>query len=233
MKIGYIIICRYNSSRLPGKILKKIEGKEILMYIYERIRQVASKDQVVVATSVEAEDDKIAAFCAQNDISCYRGPLDNVAWRFLKCAEQYGFEYATRINGDNIFMDTETLRNMTAITRSGGFQFISNLKNRTFPRGMSVEIVNVDYYKSIYPKFNDDTHKEHVTLYMYENEKESDNFYYFFNTSVPEAAGIQLAIDNESDFSLVTKIIRRFDRPHTDYGLKEIIQIRADILEGK
>ena len=31
MKIGTIILCRYSSSRLPGKILKEIEGKNYVV----------------------------------------------------------------------------------------------------------------------------------------------------------------------------------------------------------
>ena len=37
---GLIILCRYNSTRLPGKILKEINGKTILKYIYERLSKI-------------------------------------------------------------------------------------------------------------------------------------------------------------------------------------------------
>ena len=46
--VGVVIVCRYNSTRLPGKILKKIEGKSILKRIYYRINQVISQNHIIV-----------------------------------------------------------------------------------------------------------------------------------------------------------------------------------------
>lgn len=232
MRIGYIIICRYNSSRLPGKILRKIEGKEVLLYIVDRIKKVAPESQVIVATSVEKEDDKIADFCKKKSILYFRGSLDDVALRFLECAEKNKYHYATRINGDNIFVDINSLEAMTKIALTNKYDFVTNLKNRTFPKGMSIEMVKTDYYKSIFKKFNNSTHNEHVTLYLYENENENSNYYNYLNVEVPEASGIQLAIDNEEDFFMVSQIISKFAGDHTEYGLKEIIEIRKNILKN-
>ena len=59
MKIGAIVICRYNSSRLPGKILKKINNKALLTYIIERLKCVQNLDEITVATSEEATDQRV------------------------------------------------------------------------------------------------------------------------------------------------------------------------------
>ena len=39
MRIGAIILSRYSSSRLPGKALIKINEKEVLKYIVERLQE--------------------------------------------------------------------------------------------------------------------------------------------------------------------------------------------------
>ena len=85
MKIGFVIICRYNSSRLPGKILMEINGKSILQYIIERLSLVVPENNIVVATSEEKTDNPIAEYCIKNKINVFRGSLDNVALRFLNC----------------------------------------------------------------------------------------------------------------------------------------------------
>src|SRR5690554_2441069 len=103
MNIGIIILCRYNSSRLPRKILKKINGKTILDYIIERVEKVIPRSQIVVATSTESTDNPIVEYCSNHSIQVFRGSLTNVAERFLHCMEYYKFEYGIRINGDNIF----------------------------------------------------------------------------------------------------------------------------------
>ncbi len=225
MNIGFIILCRYNSRRLPGKILKKINGKPILQYIIERLQTAVNPDSIVIATSEEETDDPIESYCINNNINHFRGSLENVSGRFLACAEHYGFDFATRINGDNFFMDASTLKEMIKITRTGKYNFVSNLKGRTFPKGMSIEIVRTDFYKDKFQQFSLNDDFEHVTLNLYQNESESDKFYHYKNTQCPEAGGIQLAIDDQDDFHLAEQIIHTFAEEHTRYGLNEVFQI--------
>jgi spore coat polysaccharide biosynthesis protein SpsF len=221
LKIGFIIICRYNSKRLPGKILKEINGKPIIAYIIERLMTSVEREHIIVATSREHTDDPIENFCNQNNIHCFRGSLDNVAERFLQCAQKYSFDFATRINGDNFFMDVDSLKEMIDITLSNKYDFVTNLKNRTFPKGMSIEIVRISFYEKMYRQFNNNDHFEHVTQYLYQHDDQS-RYYHYLNTVCPEAGGIQLAIDDEGDFRLAEKIIHTFTGQHTNYGLKDI-----------
>ena len=69
MKTGLIVLCRYNSSRLPGKILKEINGKPLLSYILERLKLSRQSDQIIVATSDQPTDDPIAEFCKKGPVN--------------------------------------------------------------------------------------------------------------------------------------------------------------------
>ena len=71
MNIGAVVICRYNSSRLPGKILKKINGKSILTYIIERLNCVQNLDDFIVSTSINATDQPIVDYCIKNQIKYF------------------------------------------------------------------------------------------------------------------------------------------------------------------
>ena len=53
MQITAIIPCRYASKRLEGKPLIPILGKPVIQWVYERARQVALLNDVVVATDDE------------------------------------------------------------------------------------------------------------------------------------------------------------------------------------
>jgi spore coat polysaccharide biosynthesis protein SpsF len=224
MKIGFVIICRYNSNRLPGKILKEINGKPIIQYIIERLQKITLHENIVVATSKNDSDDPIINYCKENCINYFRGSLNNVAERFLLCSEAFSFDFAVRINGDNIFIDINIFKEMIEITEMDKYKFISNVKNRTFPKGMSIEIVKTEYYREMYSKFESKDHYEHVTLFLYSQDNKKEHFY-FFNKICPEASGIQLAIDNLNDFKLAEKIIDSFKMDHTNYNLTEIYSI--------
>ena len=224
MNIGIIILCRYDSTRLPGKILKKIGAKTVLEYIYDRLSLVTGAQSIIVATSNEKNDDKIAEFCSNNDIKCYRGVNENVANRILTCAQENRFDYFIRINGDNVFPDAVLIDEMVDIAIEGGYDFISNVKGRTFPIGMCVEILKTAFYKNIVGKFDDPSHFEHVTLYLYENGA-LDNAFFFMNEACPQASGLRLALDNEEDFVFLNSIVRKMRKPHTEYSFKEMYEL--------
>ena len=223
MRSGVIILCRYSSNRLPGKILLEINDKSILQYIIERLAPLGQSN-VVVATSTESSDDTIATFCTTWNIPVFRGDLNDVAQRFLDCACHFGFDYAVRINGDNLFTDAELICKLVGIAEKEGYEFVSNVQGRTFPIGMSVEVVKVNKYATMISKFNEDKYHEHVTLYFYEHPS-SIKAFFVRNEEMPSAAGIHLAIDEQADIHQAETLLNKMDKPHTAYSWKEIINL--------
>ncbi len=71
-KILIAIPARYGSERLPGKPLLKINGKAMLLHVYENAKKAAdsyAKGKVDIA--VGTEDQRIADFCKQHDIKVF------------------------------------------------------------------------------------------------------------------------------------------------------------------
>lgn len=228
-EIGVVLLCRNSSSRLPGKALIQIEGKAILQYIIERIEQVLDRKSIVIATSTSGIDDTIQKFADDNKIFCYRGSLKDVSLRFYSAADHRKWKYAIRINGDNIFLDIPLLRKMIQISKLNKYDFISNVKNRTYPKGMSIEILNIPYYRTLLNDIQKKSeYEEHVTKYLYEHDT-SDNYFYVYNKTLPQAGGIQLALDTPDDLIVIQKIICSFTRPHWEYNLYEIFSIYKDL----
>ena len=52
-KITVIIEARTNSSRLPNKVIAKIEDKPMIFYVINRTKNIKSVEQVVLATTKE------------------------------------------------------------------------------------------------------------------------------------------------------------------------------------
>lgn len=222
---GLVVLARSTSSRLPGKALLDIAGKPVIGFILRRLLAVVAKENIVVATSDQPSDDPIAAYCSQNGIKCYRGSLTNVAERFFGAAQSAGWTYAARINGDNVFVDTDLLRRMIRIAETNKYDFISNVKGRTFPKGMSIEIVRTAYFLSKLPAIQSSPeHREHVTSYLYENDANS-NHCYVLNTEIPEMAGMQLALDTPEDLARSRYIAAHFTDPAKEYNSAEIFNI--------
>lgn len=198
--VGLVILARMSSSRLPGKALKLIQGKETLKHILDRLAQVMDLSKVILATSDDPSDDPLEEFASRNSLAIYRGSLEKVAERFYAAAKELEVDYACRINGDNIFLAPEILKSMIDQARSGNYVFLSNVLGRTYPKGMSVEIVSLDYYAQKLPAIQLDSYcNEHVMVCLYGDES-TKGHYYLKNTDLPEAAAIQLALDTPEDW---------------------------------
>lgn len=216
--VGVVILARLSSSRLPGKALKMIEGRETLSHILKRLDQVVHRTEVTLATSDEPGDDPLEAFAEKEGILCYRGSLESVGERFYEAACQLNTDYACRINGDNIFLAPEILDRMMQKAKTGEYNFLSNVHGRTFPKGMSVEIVRLGYYADQLDKIRKDPYcNEHVMVCLYKDPAPADHFY-LKNEELPEAAAIQLALDTPEDWQRTSWMMQAM--PEGNYDLE-------------
>ena len=84
-KLVAIIQARMGSTRLPGKILKSIQGMPMLWHIVSRLKSVGEIDEVVIATSDLSLDDSVYKMAKNYDILCFRGSESDVLKRFFLC----------------------------------------------------------------------------------------------------------------------------------------------------
>ena len=82
-KIVATIECRMNSTRLPGKVMLESCGKPMLQHIAERLSRVKKIDEIVFATTTNADDDCIVTLSKRLGVSCFRGAENDVLKRVL------------------------------------------------------------------------------------------------------------------------------------------------------
>ena len=89
------------STRLPGKILSFLDSKNTsLSYTFNQLRECKSLDKIVIATTINVEDDIVENFAKKNKIDVFRGDPDDVLSRYYHCAKYYSFSSILRITGD-------------------------------------------------------------------------------------------------------------------------------------
>ncbi len=168
--LGAIIVARFDSRRFPGKVLHPLAGQPMLAHVAERCRLVpALERRIVLATTARAVDHPIARFAADLGLGVFRGGTDNVARRLLECAWSAGWDAFFRVNADSPCLDPDLLQRAADAFHSGYFDLVTNLHPRTFPYGISVELMRTATYAEAYPRFERPDHREHATLYYYEN----------------------------------------------------------------
>ena len=161
-------------------------------------------------------------FCKERNFNIFRGELNDVSGRLLKCSKENNWDYFVRINGDNIFVDVESLENMIEHILIKNSNFITNVPSRTFPYGMSIEILKTSFYEMIYNSgklsFSD---KEHVTKWLY-NNLELYEYTEYKNVKYKNIKGKMLALDNEEDLVLINKILNFSKKTISDIALSDI-----------
>ncbi len=82
-KIVAIVEARMTSSRLPGKHMLLVNGKPMIAHLVTRLKAVTSIDEIVIATTTNANDDILEAFANRERISVFRGSEEDVMGRVL------------------------------------------------------------------------------------------------------------------------------------------------------
>ncbi|MDP3183214.1 MAG: NTP transferase domain-containing protein [Desulfobaccales bacterium] len=227
--IGAIVQARMGSQRLAGKVLMRLGGKPLLQYLVERLEHSCLAGHIVVATSGEASDDAIADFCRGHGVRCHRGPLANVASRFLEVLDLCRFEAFVRINGDSPLLDPRLIDQAVSIFVNREFDMVTNVRPRTYPAGQSVEVVAAAAFRRGYGRMLDPQDLEHVTKYFYNHAGD----FKIFNLAAPrDYSAVHLAVDTHRDLEVVGDILARLKKPHWEYGLEEIVEIYRQVTGG-
>ena len=200
-----IVQARYNSSRLPGKVLKTLSGKPMLQWIPERLNNSQRVRKIFVATSEEKTDDPIEDFCLSSGWSCFRGNLNSVADRFAQIVHREKIPAFVRISGDSPLIDPEIVDQAIQLYETSERDLVTNILVRTFPKGQSVEVLKADTFLKTLPDF-DPSEQEHVTPYYY---KHPEKFRMIGFTSGEDAGKCQLSVDTLEDFQRVEQLLEK------------------------
>jgi spore coat polysaccharide biosynthesis protein SpsF len=210
-----------SSRRCPGKVLRPVADKPLLQYLLERLAR-ASLDGVVVATSRRKEDDAVEELCVRLGVECRRGPLQDVAGRFLAVVEEFDPQAFVRVSGDSPLLDPALVARAVEVFRRGGYDLVTNVQRRSFPHGQSVEVVDSDTFRRVCPRLRRPEDREHVTPYFYRHAER----FRIHNLACPQdLSQVQMAVDSEEDLARFAAIVERMDRPHWQYGLEELLAL--------
>jgi spore coat polysaccharide biosynthesis protein SpsF len=215
-----ILQARYSSSRLPGKVLRPLQGRPMLEWTVERLERCRRLDGIVLATSRQDDDDAVAAWAARRGVACWRGPLDDVAGRFAQVVRHKGCRAFVRINGDSPLIDPVLIDHGVALfDAEGPLDLVTNIHPRSYPPGQSVEVVDGGAFLALQERLSEPGDKEHVTKYFYRHPEQ----FRIRNFSAPQPfPGLHMAIDTAEDWARLEACVGRMTRPHWEYGLEEL-----------
>lgn len=213
-----------SSSRLPGKALRDIDGRPLLGRVIDRLHRAAGDlhCDLIVATSEQPEDDAIAELAQNENTLIFRGSLNDVAARALAAATYFELDYFVRISADSPFICPEVIATAVYIAKTEMPDLTTNIFPRTFPPGMSVEVIKTETFRYLMETAVDVEEREHVTKAFYDRSEEF-NIINFAHAG-EDLSGVNLTVDTAADFEKAKWITNQLGQCSTTAPLIKIVE---------
>lgn len=219
-KVTIIAQARMSSSRLPGKVLRKISDKTILGHLTERLKKAKMVDKIIIATSTDKEDDKIAEHCLKLGVDCYRGSLENVLSRFYNAALKYNAENIIRICCDSPLISGDMIDEVSEFYLKNDYDIILT---RGVPVGFAFEVFGFDKLEDAFLNASKDYQQEHVTPYIYENTDKC--FLYKYK---PDYSDYRFTLDTEDDFKMLEAVFDNLYENNHYFKMQDVINLMKE-----
>jgi len=238
----YIIIiqARMGSTRLPGKVLKKLLDKEIVLWCYDRCLKSKATD-VILATSENKENDVLESLCIEKNIKCYRGSEMDLLDRYFQISKKYYYNFLNcnrdvnkdvnkdgnnksdlkviRITSDCPFIDYEMINKMIDYYEENSYNYIINHnKDAITPEGSCIEIIDYESLEYLWLNEKDMTFREHATgllgtINKYDNIIKIGRYSYLPSKEIidyDKMRYVKVSIDTLEDYIQAQYIVNNF-----------------------
>jgi spore coat polysaccharide biosynthesis protein SpsF len=208
MKVVALVQARLGSVRLPGKMLLRLHGLPIIDWVTRRVAASVLLDGLVVATTDQAGDDRLADHLARQGIAVFRGPESDVLERFRLAGEWAGATHVVRVCADNPLIWGGAIDDLIRQYREKAEReeetrlYVYNHipRDNLWPDGLGAEMVSRPLLASLAQRAVRPEHREHCLSYIWDHAAE-----FSFHTFDPADArlrrpDIRLDVDTPADY---------------------------------
>lgn len=222
MKVAVIVQARLGSSRLPRKMLLKLNGVTLIEFVLQRLQQASCVDRIIVATTDSPEDDMLESAVIATGCSVFRGSVHNVLQRYHGAVEQYHADVIVRICGDNPFLEISEITRLVGLLTAHDYDYVANsLPDGTHliltGTGLAVEVFSYNAMQKMLAQQLDTYHQEHVTPYFYENPQQFK--IHFSPIPFPLNRDIRLTMDIPEDYENIRSIYAEL---YPDFSIQRV-----------
>ncbi|MBM4159350.1 MAG: hypothetical protein FJ216_11315 [Ignavibacteria bacterium] len=228
VKIVSTIEARMTSTRLPGKVLMIAGGKPLLQILIERLTKSRLINEIIVATTINKEDDVIIELCKSIGIKYFRGSENNVLERVCGAARSANADILVQITGDCPLIDPKIVDEAIEIflERYPENKLISNTGPEiSMPAGFDVQVYMAEDLYEINDNNPDELEREHVSYAFYkEANKNKYRPYHIKYKGELNRPDLRVTLDYESDYKLIRAIYEELSKESEFFSAVEIIK---------
>lgn len=221
MKVIAIVQARMGSTRLPHKVMKKINGIPMIGILLSRLSQSKEINQIVVATSTDGMNQPLSDYVHKLGYVCVQGSENDVLGRYIDAVNQVGADIVVRITGDCPLVDADLVDEAVRGFVQLGVDYYSNVTPPTYPDGLDIEVF---YAKALeYAGKNTDElfDREHVTPFL----RNSPVFTKQVMLNEQDLSDLRWTVDELADFNVIESVFECF-KPNIYFGWREVWELQ-------
>jgi len=222
MKIVAVTQARTGSTRLPEKVLKMVDGISLLELHLRRVSGSKMINELIVATTVNPEDDPIIHIAGNLGLRSYRGSVNDVLDRFYQALQGSAADFVVRLTSDCPLIDPQLVDKVIQRCIDQGLDYCSNVLDPHYPDGQDVEVFRFSALEKAWKEATLTSEREHVTPFIWKNSSykggslfKSDNFQENYSFG-----HLRMTVDEQKDLDVIRKVIETLgiDRSWLEYA---------------
>lgn len=212
MEIKTILItqARTGSTRLPGKVLKEINGTSLLETHLKRLAKCTRISEIIVATTDNDEDAVICQKALAWGFQAFRGSENDVLDRFYQSVKDKKADWIVRVTSDCPLIDPILVDQVVQFAQENDCDYVSNGLLEMYPDGQDVEVFKFSALKMAWEGAKLNSEREHVTPYI-RTHADFNNGHLFKALNYPSPADystIRMTVDEPADFEVIEMLIQ-------------------------
>lgn len=213
MNIDIFIIARLGSTRFPSKHLMKINHKEVIKFLLDRLYQCNKIRKIIVCTTTSASDDKLANFLHKENVEVFRGSEKDILTRILDAAKKFQTDVIIDVEGDKVFTDPYFVDAIAMEFDNSEIDFVIGTNEKKifdptdhFIHGLiPAGIRTSSLVKACKYKKTSDSETGYKEIFLKNNFAKKK--FYEFNSGLNNSKKIRLTLDYKDDLKLICKIV--------------------------
>ena len=223
MKSVAIIQARMGSTRLPGKVMKKLAGVPVIKQVFSRVCMIEGLSGVLVATSTLDKDDILAEYCAGENIPLFRGSEDDVLDRYVQASRQADADVVMRITADCPFLDPRlSAKVLDLMLANPDCDYADNITPVTYPKGLDTQVVRRTTLERLWEQCDEPEDREHVLAYI---RKHPEAFTTMAVNSPVDYSAHRWTLDRAEDYKMLSMLARELKQQGLFGYHEEILRI--------
>jgi glutamate-1-semialdehyde 2,1-aminomutase len=226
-KVIAIIQARMGSTRLPGKVMKLVNGVPLIELLLHRLSKSKEIDEVVLAAPKGSLNNPLTSHVKSLGYKVYQGSENDVLDRYYQVALQQKATIVVRITGDCPLIDPKVVDTVVKAFKLNNVDYVCNIEPPTYPDGLDVEVFSFSALKTAWKEAETFGDREHVTQYI----RKSGKFKVKNISNKENLSNERWTVDELEDYKVVESIFEYFS-PVLDFSWQEALKlkkIRPDI----